>query len=171
MSLFSILPSAIVYQDQLSPRVKMKPVKYTRVDIEDDTVPVKSKANRQTMVVRILLSTTILFAGLSIVLVVELWRFHSNSYKYGFLTELGPAREIVQVKETVFMGGLVYDDNDNLHRETLPGQPQYVGTPSPEVDAAWNQLLSPLGMVLKGDDASSVAGTTYQESDGSWLVT
>lgn len=67
-----------------------------------------------------------------------------------------------------------------------------MGPPTPQLDAAWDKLLarmnmfdyylnltldhsltniSALGMVLNDEEAGNIKGTTYQEPDGSWLMT
>ncbi|CAN8099826.1 unnamed protein product [Discula destructiva] len=149
----------------------MKSARYTRVQADDVVVQNETWSRRRDWVIATLLFTTIALACLSALMLVELSRLQSSSYRRGFLTELDSIRKVISIEETVFGGGLVYDDADNLYREITPGQPQFVGPPSPDIDAAWDGLLRPLGMVLTGDDASSVAGKTFEEDEGSWLLT
>jgi hypothetical protein len=40
-----------------------------------------------------------------------------------------------------FTGGLELNETGKLHRIIDPGQPQYVGPPTPEIDAAWDELM------------------------------
>jgi hypothetical protein len=49
-----------------------------------------------------------------------------------------PART-VQVK---FSGGLKWDETSHLIRQIDPTIPDYGGIPSPEIDAAWQELIS-----------------------------
>ena len=44
-------------------------------------------------------------------------------------------------KQVHFTAGLKYNDNQELYRPTYPNQPEYVGEPSPEMDAAWDDLI------------------------------
>lgn len=44
-------------------------------------------------------------------------------------------------KRVRFTAGLVYDENRELVRTHHPDQPEFVGTPTPEVDAAWDDLM------------------------------
>jgi hypothetical protein len=48
----------------------------------------------------------------------------------------------IEVKETIFTGGLKYDENDMLYREIAQHQAQFVGRPGPDIDAAWDNLLA-----------------------------
>jgi hypothetical protein len=40
-----------------------------------------------------------------------------------------------------FTGGLHFDQNGDVYREVIEDEPQYVGYPSPEIEAAWDSLL------------------------------
>lgn len=40
-----------------------------------------------------------------------------------------------------FTGGIEEDENGHLYLAIPPGQPQFVGPPSPEIDAAWLDLM------------------------------
>ncbi|KAK1501471.1 hypothetical protein CTAM01_05695 [Colletotrichum tamarilloi] len=77
----------------------------------------------------------------------------------------------VLASETVrFTGGLHFYKNGTLYREVIEGQPQYVGPPSPEIDAAWKSLLKGQYMNLVGSEASSMVGRTWKDSHGNYEV-
>lgn len=44
-------------------------------------------------------------------------------------------------KRVRFTAGLRYNEQQELVRPVHPDLPEYVGTPSPEVDAAWKDLM------------------------------
>jgi hypothetical protein len=52
----------------------------------------------------------------------------------------------IQLHQVRFTGGLELNETGKLHRIIDPGQPQYVGPPAPEIDAAWDELM--LGKIL-----------------------
>jgi hypothetical protein len=51
------------------------------------------------------------------------------------------ARELIEYVQLEFTGGIEEDENGHLYRAKPPGQPQFVGPPSPEIDAAWLDLM------------------------------
>src|SRR5690348_15881209 len=64
-----------------------------------------------------------------------------RSYDDHRVTE-GARREIPAAwKDVRFTGVLKIGKEVDLYREVDPTQPQYVGTPNPEMDAAWDQLV------------------------------
>ncbi|KAK0368115.1 hypothetical protein CLIM01_14532 [Colletotrichum limetticola] len=64
-----------------------------------------------------------------------------SGFLQGFPTELGPIKSVLASETVSFTGGLHFYKNGSLYREIIEGQPQYVGPPSPEIDAAWKNLL------------------------------
>jgi len=118
--------------------------------------------------------TSLLFAVLYLRSV--LWLRHNETsvgnftYANGFGTDLRTASLAVDLKKRSFTGGLSVDENNTLYREVDPARPQYAGTPSPEVDEAWDDVMLALEIVLTGDEAESVAGKTAEEPDqpGHW---
>lgn len=52
-------------------------------------------------------------------------------------------REIPAIlKQVKFTGGLRYNESKQLYRQVEPGIPDYGGTPTPSVTAAWHELVS-----------------------------
>jgi hypothetical protein len=66
-------------------------------------------------------------------------RLSANStYK----TDLSDVRPSISYEERVFSGKLWYNEETGfLYRDIDTAQPQYFGEPSPEIDAAWSDLL------------------------------
>lgn len=64
---------------------------------------------------------------------------HALLTKFHVLLDL--ARSSIEVHQVRFRAGLVFDDNGVLHRTFDPDQPQYVGSPSPAIDEAWDTLI------------------------------
>jgi len=54
------------------------------------------------------------------------------------------AKDISELVEYQFTGGIQVNNEGKLYREVDPLEPQYVGEPSPEIDKAWDDLLSGL---------------------------
>jgi len=44
------------------------------------------------------------------------------------------------MKQVQFTAALVFDDKGTLIREHAEGEPEWVGPPSPEMDALWDPL-------------------------------
>lgn len=54
----------------------------------------------------------------------------------------GPARAVIEQDQVVFTSAFRYNESVKAYyRERNPDQPQYVGTPAPEIDKAWEELL------------------------------
>lgn len=51
-------------------------------------------------------------------------------------------------KRVRFTAGLVYNENRELVRTHHPDQPEFVGMPTPEVDAAWDDLMGGLSGLI-----------------------
>lgn len=103
-------------------------------------------------------------AALAIVVVFLTLRLfqspHNGSFETGFLTEFSesssslnpasaplltqkpePAHPAVQLHQIRFTGGLLYDENGTLYRNVNPEEPSYVGSPTEDMDAAWEALI------------------------------
>jgi hypothetical protein len=52
------------------------------------------------------------------------------------------AKHLSELVEYRFTGGIQVDHEGKLYREINPMEPQYAGEPSPEIDKAWDDLLS-----------------------------
>jgi hypothetical protein len=52
-------------------------------------------------------------------------------------------REVPAItKQIRFTGGLRYNESKQLYRQIEPGIPNYAGVPTPEIDAAWHEIIS-----------------------------
>lgn len=140
----------------------------------------------------ILLSATCILLGLSV-----LYLYHQISecsldegFAKGMSTELPAAKAAIQLTKHRFTGGLYFDENGRVYRHMFKGQPQYVGIPSPAIDDAWAQLIPGecnrdftcsdrvnclmiipgLYENLVGSEAAFVAGRTWQDPDGRYMI-
>ncbi|TIC90053.1 hypothetical protein CH35J_012364 [Colletotrichum higginsianum] len=93
-----------------------------------------------------------------------------SGFLQGFPTELDPVKSVLASETVRFTGGLHYHPNGTLYRETIAGEPQYVGAPSPEVDLAWDTLLKGQYMNLNGNEASTMVGRTWKDDSGNYEV-
>jgi hypothetical protein len=55
--------------------------------------------------------------------------------------ELGPSQSTFALRKVKFYGGVLYDANGSVSLSQKPGEPDWFGTPGPEVEAAWDKLL------------------------------
>lgn len=61
-----------------------------------------------------------------------------------------------------FSNGTSYLDPP-IRTAAWPNNETYVGTPSDELDAAWDKLVTPLAVKLTGDEAKATWGKNYME--------
>ncbi|KAH8901445.1 hypothetical protein GQ53DRAFT_757076 [Thozetella sp. PMI_491] len=86
----------------------------------------------------------------------------------GLSSELGAARMAIGYHDIVFTSGIEEDENGTMFLNLPKDQPRYVGTPGPEVDAAWADLTKATEIWLDGDEAVPVANRTIHSEHG-WL--
>ncbi|PPJ52310.1 hypothetical protein CBER1_09242 [Cercospora berteroae] len=117
--------------------------------------------------------STILFAVISICLVVMdgVRSYHRRTYETGFDTELDSAFPAIHIKKVRFTGGLHYDENGTVLRNSLPGGgPEWVGPPNPATDKLWDDLGHIAGVALVGHEADMVRGRTKQLQTGEYIT-
>ncbi|KZF23303.1 hypothetical protein L228DRAFT_267312 [Xylona heveae TC161] len=87
-----------------------------------------------------------------------------------FDTELYPVQSAIEVQKVRFLGNLEFDENGTLI-ETLwdSNAPRYTGEPSDELDARWKSLFRVDGVDLRGVEAETIRGKTY-EKPGGWSI-
>jgi hypothetical protein len=135
----------------------------------EDRPPVRRSPSSIVSVSRLFYFTSLFSFAVFPILIVALFVLHgrlahayiNDGFLKGFTTELGisvylndssghqltircckdPIKSALATETVRFTGGLHYHKNGTLYRETIEGQPQYVGEPSPEIDSAWNRLL------------------------------
>ncbi|OKL61631.1 hypothetical protein UA08_03512 [Talaromyces atroroseus] len=65
-------------------------------------------------------------------------------------------REIpATLKQIRFTGGLRYNESKQLYREIELGVPDYSGIPTPEIDAAWHDLISTTDVFLTEEEVKA----------------
>ncbi|KAI0608593.1 DUF3328 domain-containing protein [Pyrenophora tritici-repentis] len=67
---------------------------------------------------------------------------HFGSYETGFRTELRASQNTFTLHRVKFYGGVLHDENGTVSLSHRPGEPDYFGTPSPDIDLAWTKLIS-----------------------------
>jgi len=88
------------------------------------------------------LASTIFFALLAAYLGFQNVKQSQRPLPGTFRTDFNDARASVQYEERVFTGALKYDPAvGHAYREIDPQQPQYFGESSPEIKAAWDDLI------------------------------
>ncbi|KAK1989887.1 hypothetical protein LX36DRAFT_664794, partial [Colletotrichum falcatum] len=60
----------------------------------------------------------------------------------GLETELEPIKSHIEMYTTTFSSDLDWDENGKLQRLSRPGSKQFVGDPSPEIDANWEHITN-----------------------------
>ncbi|CAG8951655.1 hypothetical protein HYFRA_00005455 [Hymenoscyphus fraxineus] len=83
-----------------------------------------------------------------------------------FNTDLTVAKPISELIEYQFTGGIQVDHDGKLYREVNPLEPQYAGEPSPEIDKAWDDLLSAVDLSLDISELHGVEKTSVHTADG-----
>ncbi|THC87474.1 hypothetical protein EYZ11_013082 [Aspergillus tanneri] len=66
-----------------------------------------------------------------------------SSYENGFASDLGAVKPEIELIQYDFNGGIKLDENENYFTDHVGHE--YVGSPTPEIDRAWNLLLSGFG--------------------------
>ncbi|KAJ5593539.1 hypothetical protein N7537_010443 [Penicillium hordei] len=88
-----------------------------------------------------------------------------------FDTELGPIKPAIEIQKVRFLGNLEFAENDTLKKIFWDSDtPRYTGEPSDELDARWSSLLKTVSVSLRGIEAETMRGKTYQEPGGGFLV-
>ncbi|EUC26780.1 hypothetical protein COCCADRAFT_113398 [Bipolaris zeicola 26-R-13] len=142
-------------EDEFSPKQKEKP------------------SLSQKIVVLYAIITFLLFTQLSSIVLIT--SKHSNplgSYETGFSTEIHPNQNTLALHKVKFYGGVVFDENGTVSLSYEPGQPDYFGTPSLSVEAAWDKLLNHRFIKVEPKDWPKEAVRLGQQDlvRGSWRL-
>ncbi|PYH90867.1 hypothetical protein BO71DRAFT_486736 [Aspergillus ellipticus CBS 707.79] len=68
-------------------------------------------------------------------------------------------------KQVRFTATLQYNASHQLYRPIDPSRPQYVGKPSPELDAAWKNFLGSSNIFVTAEEEPTLGGGLYLEPD------
>ncbi|KAJ6142743.1 hypothetical protein N7471_002196 [Penicillium samsonianum] len=96
-----------------------------------------------TRVVINLLVVLIALAAMILLLLFQIYMQDSNCYgkfEKGFDTDLVAAKGQIELQQVLFTGGIHFNPDGSVYIKDTPG-PKYVGSPSPEIDKAWDELL------------------------------
>ncbi|EAW09065.1 oxidase ustYa family protein [Aspergillus clavatus NRRL 1] len=139
------------------------------VSIEDPHIQTRPYSRRPSIATCLLALTTVLFGAQSL----YLWSRPAPTcsrypFDAGYPTEWGPAVESIKLEKTTFTSPLRYNTTSSqLYRDFDASQPQYIGAPSPEIDAAWESLLGGQFLVLSDDEATELDDPVSIE--GRWV--
>ncbi|KAK5764142.1 metalloendopeptidase [Elasticomyces elasticus] len=78
-------------------------------------------------------------------------------------TEFGPAFVALEPELVRFSGTANFHENGSAYRVAAPGQPQFVGTPSAEIDAAWDSLITGRYFTITEAEAQRTWGQSFKE--------
>ncbi|KAJ5589370.1 hypothetical protein N7537_012048 [Penicillium hordei] len=116
-----------------------------------------------TRVVVNLLVVLIALAVMIIFLLFQIYMQDSKCYgkfENGFDTDLVAAKSQIELQQVLFTGGIHFHPNGSVYIKDTPG-PKYVGTPSPEIDKAWDDLLYGQIVNLPESDVPDVKDRTF----------
>ncbi|CEJ55178.1 hypothetical protein PMG11_01449 [Penicillium brasilianum] len=139
------------------------PNDYTPAEIVRDT-----RSLRRRLLDWAWVFSTAIFASLSIFLYLRSTRI--ATYERGFSTDLDALKSQIQLHQVRFTGGLELNETGKLHRIIDPRQPQYVGPPAPEIDAAWDELMLALDLDLPLKESEDVRWTMKGEENDKYRV-
>lgn len=129
-----------------------RPRKHSYHDIADsecekltdaDELEDPRRPRRQYFNINIWFFTTTLLLTFSIAQTQNVFRSHSRfsrSYETGFNTDLPDAQRTIQVEKHRFTAALRDHSNGSLYMVSDTSKPQYVGLPTPAIDANWDAL-------------------------------
>ncbi|GLA89901.1 hypothetical protein AtubIFM56815_004394 [Aspergillus tubingensis] len=117
--------------------------------------------------------STVILASTSVTLLANSFYppfYEFGSYETGFRTDLDAAFPVLEIEQRTFTGGLHWNENGTLVRNHLPQGQEWVGPPSPELDALWERVVDAGGIDLSGKDADMVRATTRQRPTGEYIT-
>ncbi|KAF3012432.1 hypothetical protein E8E14_011432 [Neopestalotiopsis sp. 37M] len=88
-----------------------------------------------------------------------------TNFDGGFETDMESARPFIETKLVKFTGSVAFYENGTMYRDYPKDQPQYVGDPNAEIDAAWDDLLWGSAVDLPGHLAGKMKDMTWKELD------
>ncbi|KAK3647497.1 metalloendopeptidase [Elasticomyces elasticus] len=74
-----------------------------------------------------------------------------------------PAFVALEPELVRFSGTANFHENGSAYRVAAPGQPQFVGTPSAEIDAAWDSLITGRYFTITEAEAQRTWGQSFKE--------
>ncbi|GMG34670.1 unnamed protein product [Aspergillus oryzae] len=113
---------------------RMKEYTYEKLNNNEPPKPSKTTFNWQTGIPWILSGILALLSGYLL--------FRQPVTPGVYKTDFPDVQPYVSYEERVFTGKFYYNEETQMiEREVDPTKPQYAGPPSPEIDAAWAELL------------------------------
>jgi hypothetical protein len=81
-----------------------------------------------------------------------------SSYETGFNTDLGIATEHISLKPVQYTSGIERDQDGNLFLNLTGVRKVYVGEPSPEIEANWEELEGAVELVVTRGETATKEG-------------
>ncbi|KAI4155165.1 MAG: hypothetical protein LQ340_001179 [Diploschistes diacapsis] len=80
-----------------------------------------------------------------------------GTFSGGLKTEFQPAMPHIELELRRFTSGVLFTPAGEPYRTKYPGKPEYVGPPSPEVDANWEKLIGSRYFSVTDEEAEQIA--------------
>ncbi|KXL44888.1 MAG: hypothetical protein FE78DRAFT_91107 [Acidomyces sp. 'richmondensis'] len=122
----------------------------------------QEKGSKQKLIARGIWSPTVFCLLAIVVVLLMLYYVRSKGNQY-LATDFVPARAQIATQRVRFSGTASFDENGSAYRTSRPGEPQYVGTPTREIDDAWTALVGGRYFYLTEEEAREAWPDTYQE--------
>ncbi|KAL6706994.1 hypothetical protein ACN47E_004944 [Coniothyrium glycines] len=92
-----------------------------------------------------------------------------NTFDTGFATDFEDARGVIELEERNFTGWISYNATEkDVYRVWDPNEPQYFGSPSEQMDAAWDELLYGQYVAMTEEEASRYPGIVTSGTTGNY---
>ncbi|CAK1365452.1 unnamed protein product [Cercospora beticola] len=138
--------------------------------LEKDGEPQRtSRWSKERIIIAV--ETTVIAILLAVVAVQSVRIGRGQIWKRGFSTDYGNIGDIIPFKKQVFINPLrPTEDYSALKMEWKEGEPHYTGEPGPEMDEAWDKLLSMTTFNITGEAAKPAIGKTYSYEEGTYAM-
>ncbi|KAH9825648.1 Cyclochlorotine biosynthesis protein [Teratosphaeria destructans] len=122
----------------------------------------QTKVSTFKAIVAVLWSPTVV-ASAAIIGTLLLFSWQGRQTQLWSKHDFAPARHLLKSNEVTFSGTAAFHDNGSAYRTSRVGEPQYVGTPSKEIDEAWDALIQGRYFYITEDEARQTWPDTYQQ--------
>jgi hypothetical protein len=94
------------------------------------------------------------------------WSAYMRCHWLAFLLQLEPVKFRIAIVQRHFIGGEEIEQNGNFVKDQRGSE--YIGPPSPKVDAAWNRLLLGTCLAVKLRARAMLSRWAHQTQGGIW---
>ncbi|KUL88610.1 hypothetical protein ZTR_05222 [Talaromyces verruculosus] len=139
--------------------------------LEGSKATIKS-SKRKYQVLRFLFVTGValntIFGILGLLTFASFVQSGKPSYENGFDTDLEPAKDSIELVVKTFSGGVELDSNGNFVMDD--GGHEFIGSPRPAVDEAWETLLGGLNLDFDEDEVVLKDSTFQWPESGNYFT-